>query len=333
MKQLSILPILTLALLFAAGCDRAPAPVDADVQALLSEGRNDEAVTMLGSKLESGSLTAREWSLLGEARARQGELPKAELALRDGLEQFPGDLQLSLALSQLYQNLGQLSRARTTLEGAAAMGQSRSEYWLELGVLQGRSGELDQAEASFEKAAGLGAAVADVEFNLGVVEQGRGDIEAAADHFRAALAADPERTSTQRQLASTILTAPASSVEERQEASAILEGVVDADPEDWRAWSLLGDAQLSFDDPHAAVVYYTYALKFSQNESSVEAKYVEAARAAKALDAELGISDPNQEESRPGPPIPASIQERAKAARRAAQEANASAKDVDKTVQ
>lgn len=326
MKQLTLLPALVLALLVASCGDSKPALGGAEAEALLSQGQQDEVVALLSAKQADGGLSAKEWSLLGEARARQGEIPKAERVLRDGLAEYPGDLQLSLALSQLYQDLGQLARAEQTLAAAESAGAKSWDYWLELGVLQGRQSQLDQAEASFERAAELGASAADVEFNLGVVDKGRGDLTAAAEHFRASLVVDPERTSTTRELASTLLAAPDVSDESRDEAAAMLEAVLDAAPEDWRAWSLLGDVQLAVDDPHAAVAYYTYALKFSQNEPSVEAKYVVAARAANALDAELGIADPAQQESRPGPPIPASFKERAKAAQRAAEEAKASAK-------
>lgn len=288
---------------------------------LVREGRYEEVVATLEPLRATDGLDAQSWLRLAEARVGQNELPKAERVLRDGLAAHPADLGLSLLLSRLYQSLGQVTRAAEVLEGAAAEGGESADYQLELGVVRGRLNQLEPAREAFARAAELGADTADVEYNLGVILSAVEDHEGAIGHFEAALAAAPDRAHVKRELATSLFHADATSPERAEAVAKLLDEVLEAAPEDWRAWALLGETQMVLGDPVAAQAYLTNALKFSQNEPTVEARYVVAARAAKAqLEAE-GVVQPAPAARRGAPPIPASVQERMRAAQQQATQA------------
>ncbi len=316
MKRSLILLLLTSALLSACNDQGAVSDVNQQhLEQLMAAADYDQLVAELSKGDPSTSLAAHEWLLLAQARLGQGEVPKAERALRDGLEAFPGDVKLSLLLSQLYQSLGQVSRALGALE--AVTGDLDSvDFQLELGVIKGRLNDLEGARIAFGKARDLGADSADVDFNLGVLVAASGDYVGAAKHFEAALAAAPERSHVKREWASSLFRQAPTDPERAKLVANLLDEVLEAAPEDWRAWSLLGETQLTLGDPEAARVYLTKALEFSHNEASVEALYIKAAKAANSELEALGIKAPKAAPKRGAPPIPVSVKERIKAAQR-----------------
>jgi len=331
--KISLLPLLLL-LVLLGGCGSGAeggAGVDADaandgqretverMARFMAGGQFDQIVAELGPRAEVMDLDAEDWLWLAKARLGQNEVPKAVSVLRKGLEAFPADLEQSLVLSGVYQRLNLVSKALEILDDAAAEGAESSAYQLSLGVALGRQNRLKDATLAFQRAADLGADLGDVEYNLGLIRAAGGDHEGALGNFEAALSYDLSNIHAKREKAHTLLRLTVPGEELDAGLLPMVEEVLEVAPQDWRAWRLGAELLLLLGDPVAAQMYATRALEFSGNEATVETLYVQAARAAKKQLESEGILDPDQgSRRRGGPPIPASVRERAKAARKEA---------------
>jgi len=292
----------------------AEAAAPADLDQLAAEGRADEIVALLQPRFDDGSLEPRDAALLARARLVQGELPKAIKVLRTALETSPASTGLSLELASAYNSIGQYKPALQVLEDSRAAGGSDADLALAFGMSRGLNRDLNGARDEFERARAAGANVDDVDYNIALIELEQGELEAAERLLAGVLERNPERTHVRRELARVRFQGKTATIDEtRAAANAVLE----ADEKDWRAWELLGDAEMSVQDFMAARTYYTNTLKWSSFQDGispprVEEKYILATESLRKELEEQGIVDPDADQgavSQP-PPLPPGVLER-----------------------
>jgi transcriptional regulator with GAF, ATPase, and Fis domain/tetratricopeptide (TPR) repeat protein len=162
-------------------------------QALLAQGRHDEAIAML----EGAATSLRERLVLAAALELRGDLDRAEASLATLLREFDAGEQpfaaasAHTALGHVLRRRGERPLAREHFERAAerlfALGHVRhaASAQLNLGVLAKDDGRYDQAVEHFRQArslaqhAGDAASAAIAEANLGIVALASGDPAAA----------------------------------------------------------------------------------------------------------------------------------------------------------
>lgn len=301
------------------GESSAEAP-SVDLEALLAEQKLDEVVAYLQPLFDAGTLSTEDSDLLARVRIHQNELPKAIKVLKTTLERSPAATAVAVRLSNVYVGLGQQKMALDTLLASREAGGADAELALLIGVGMARLGDIDGAREEFKRARAAGVNAADIDYNLSLLEMGDENFAAAEVVLERLLAADPSRASVRRELAHARLeTGHATPAEVRDEMNLVLA----EDPEDWRAWEILADAESQIGDPMAAKTYYTKALEFGakelgNNPPRVEAKYVVAAQLVQDLMKAEGLEPASTGQLKRGaPPVPASVLERQREARRA----------------
>ncbi|MFT7542846.1 MAG: putative Zn-dependent protease [Gammaproteobacteria bacterium] len=320
MKRLA--PILIAPFLFLPACGEPSsaaaheAPVHLD--ALLAANKLDEVVAYLQPLFDAGELSAADSDLLARVRISQNELPKAVKILKTTLERKPEATAVSVRLSSVYQSIGLQDKALETLLSARAAGGTDLELALVIGIAKGRLGDLEGARAEFLLARAAGANAADIDYNLALIEMDQENYAEAEEALKRLLAADPTRVSVRRELAHAELeTGTATPEQVRDEMNRVLE----EDPEDWRAWELLADAEMKLGDYLAAKAYYTSALEFGtkelgNNPPRVETKYVAAAEWVQDIMRADGMLPPEPDASQlEPPPFPVGVQERQREAK------------------
>lgn len=343
-----VLPLL-LPVLFLSSCNHKAAGPSAkpgsvatatasapqvDLDALIAAQDLDGLVAALQPRFEDGTITAEHARLLAEVRLRQNEVPKAVKILKATLAAHPEETGASLLLSEVYVGLKQPKVGLQVLQDARTAGGTDEDLALTMGLVQGKLGNLKEAQQEFERARAAGADPEDVDYNLALIELELGNFGEAQEHFSSLLERDPELHHVKRELARAKFLEMKSDPDEIRD---LCNTVLESEPEDWRAWELLGDVEMTSLDFMAAKTYYTNALKFGSKEIGnnpprVEAKWTDAAEALREEFKAAGLI-PDEDRS-PGqggaPPLPAGFEERQREARRkAAAEAEAAGQTDD----
>jgi tetratricopeptide (TPR) repeat protein len=333
MRRLATL--LLFSLLPLASCQEEPAAtpsgaaseetiVASQLGTLRAEGEVEGVVALLEPLFEAGTISKTDALTLAEARVIQNELPSAIRVLKASLDGSPAGARNAIRLAQLYASIGQKKMALDVLLAAREAGAGGADLVLELGLAQGRMGDLAEARRLLGEARELGGNGADIDYNLSLILLEQGQPAEARALLERLLESDPSRLSVRRELARAILTMDH---EAGDSVSELCNAVLDEDPEDWRAWELLGDVELHRQDYMASQAYYHSALKFGSQELGgnpprVEEKYVLAAQGARDLLIQSGaIPDPALSPRSDPPPLPVGFQERQREARRQALEA------------
>lgn len=325
------LPLLLLFSLLALGSCQEEAPIGpgAGVSAaasplagLVEAGDIDGIVALLEPRRLSGELSEEESQILAEARVAQNELPKAIKILEQRLEQAPDSLGHSMLLARLYTSVGLAPKALAVLQAAQAAGGSGPELALELALAHGRAGDLTRARDLLIEARKKGSDHDDIDYNLSLIYMEHRQYEEAHQLLSDLHERIPGRMPVRRELARAMFVRDPDSIEGiRVHCNAVLE----ADPEDWRAWEILGDAELHAGDHLAAQTYFLKALEFGakevgSNPPRVEEKYVIAGLAVREEMQAQGLIPEEEPRGRKAPPMPAGAEERIREARRKALE-------------
>ncbi len=195
-----------------------------DAVAHIQAGRWQEAAQLLETWAPRHPHPAL-WALLGAARHRLGDLPRAREALRTSLELAPqqadthhnlavvlrdlGDLEDALHHSrqaqrlrprypaavrleaELLQRLGRLDEAVAVLQAQLRAHPDDAAAWNNLGLVEQQRGRLEAAAGCLERALTL-ADDPETRANLGLVHLHQGRLEQAWRHLQAALARAPQ---------------------------------------------------------------------------------------------------------------------------------------------
>jgi len=305
---------------------QTPAP-QATLEALREAGDLEGIVARLEPLWKAGSLSVEDAFLLADARVAQNELPKAILVLKGTLAASPDALQHSLLLAQVYTSIGRPQQALDVLDAARAADGPSAALALALGLAHGRLGEMERAQELLREAGELGADPDDVDYNLSLIQMQLGQNEQAKAGLARLLKRDPTRQSVRRELArATLSTDP----EAKQTVRDLCNTVLEASPEDWRAWEILGDVELSNQDYLAAQTYYTSALEFGSKEIGnnpprVAEKYKVAALKVRSEFIEEGVIPKDADHRGSPPPLPTGFMEERREERRKALEAQQAA--------
>jgi tetratricopeptide (TPR) repeat protein len=132
-----------------------------------SQGRRDEARTLLEAAIRVASRHAPYWASYGSN----------------------------------FSEMGDYASAVTAFEQATTLAPVNGEGWYSLGLAQRALGQLEAAEKSLVRAGSLMAADARIPALRGLIARELGHTESAVDHFRAALALDPADVRTRHNLA------------------------------------------------------------------------------------------------------------------------------------
>lgn len=297
--QRSLRHALLLSLLTLGACSPPPpeptvAEADplAEVERMYTERRFDELAEALLEAQKTQPLGPEATLRLAQAQAALGEVPKAVLTARKGVEAHPQYYPLALILAEVYSALNQHALAADALRTARANGCPDADVALFLGVCLGRMVDLEGARAEFDRARAAGVPQSEIDYNLAVLlHQQRQDVE-AEERLRRVMETTPEHPLAQRELARVLLAGATADDPRLEEAEQHINASLDRDPEDWRAYELMGDASMLREDFEASVAYYTEALRYGHNPEHVEHKYRAAASAQRAWLIEQGVLAP-----------------------------------------
>ena len=216
---------------------------------------------------------------LVQAYGGNGDLSKALLRCKEGLEVAPDDKRLHFALGQVHSRVSQHTQAREAFEKARALGMSDKFVALPYGTTLGQLNDLDGAEREFEKARSAGEDELAVDYNVALVKSQRKDYVQAQALLERVLAKDPAYAPAKRELARVLLAASPGDATVVERAMGLVWDAKEQLPDDWRLFEVMGDGWLLHGDYTAAVTAYTEALRLGKNPKSVEEKYLVAKRA------------------------------------------------------
>ena len=246
----------------------------------LMQARDHAGAIRLLEEIRSKHGTNADLSLrLAQAYAGVGDLPKALLRCKEGLEVAPDDKRLHLALGNIHSRVSQHPQAREAFEKARALGMSDKYVALPYGTTLGQLNDLDGAEREFEKARAAGEDALVVDYNLALVKSQRKDYVQAQALLERVLAKEPTYAPAKRELARVLLAASPSDTTVVDRAMGLVWDAKEQLSDDWRLFEVMGDGWLLHGDYTAAVTAYTEALRLGKNPKSVEEKYVVAKRA------------------------------------------------------
>ncbi len=205
-----------------------------------------------------GAKTADEYVAKAAGFIAQGDVEAATIELKNALQVDANSGQARWLLGKLYLDGGDILGAEKELLQARKMGyDSNSVYPLlaESLLLQGKFPALREIKYS----ALTNKSKARVLSSKALGELAQGEQEEASRLVSLALLADPE--SVQARLVKSRLAAYDGDTEQ---AMATLDGILDSDPTNARAWSLRGDI-LGQQDPEGAITAYSKAIEHSTN--------------------------------------------------------------------
>lgn len=279
-----------------------------DVVPLMEQGRFEEALEeleLIQSRSKGGSEAVQLEAICHLALDEQ---PKAVRTLKEGIEAYPTDHELSVVLADIYLSLGQPRLARPVLLGARERGAPDRVISVTLAVCYGHSRSFEQALEELERAESGGAPLTDVCYNRSLIllEEGRAD--EARDILEQVLEQSGEHLAALREHARALVMISEGEKDERlDQAISQVNQVLEIRAEDWRAYEVLGDAFLAQADPVAAIAAYTEALRFGHNPVHVEDKYREAAVRARQLFGDA-VDLPAVRPEKAIPPLPPSME-------------------------
>ena len=132
-----------------------------------------------------------EHLLLGIAREALPHLERAA-KLR------PQDIDVALNLGGAYVMLNRHTEAIPILEAASEQEPENSKIWINLGAaylgnpVLARNEQQDRSIAAFERALEINPKAHSVSYNLGLIYRDRGELETAIEHFKQAIAGNPQ---------------------------------------------------------------------------------------------------------------------------------------------
>lgn len=316
MRPLSAAAFL-LALLPFLGCGGAPADTPATplerAAAAVERGELETAAHELQAAFDAGDHSVAVVDALARVWLELEEIPKAVRVLRAGLEAHPGSGTLAARLGGVMLSIGQAEEARRILTEARAAGASDAEgVALLFARVHGALGEYDAAREELERARAAGEDPVDVDYLAGLLEVAQGRPAEALALLERASEGRPDDLEILRERERARLAAHPGDPEAAAAVIEALDRVLAELPEDWRAYSIVGDAYMALDDPDAALAHYLKALEYGRNPPSVEERYRRAKIASNQKLRAMGLEPPDAvrpQDRRDAPPLPASLED------------------------
>ncbi len=166
--------------------------------ALLRDGRYQEAELLLRELLQADSNDPVLMEMLAKALRRQGRAAEALNCCEPVLATFPGRASAWREAGRNCNNLGQLSRARKSLEKAGSLATADAELEasisLELGHVCQRLGDIRSARRAFARAAGQRPEWAAPHLRLGLLDLDASNFAAAEEAIGQAVQLDKDNS-------------------------------------------------------------------------------------------------------------------------------------------
>ncbi|MBI1944496.1 MAG: tetratricopeptide repeat protein [Deltaproteobacteria bacterium] len=167
---------------------------------------------------------------LGLTLIAAGKLDAAEQRYREVLARAPSYAPGWVNLGKLYSQRKMYPQAIDAYRKALEVKPDYARALLDLGVAYARSGRLDEAAATYKRALELNPRSVAAWYNLGLAQRQTRDLPAAEQSFRQARELDQDHAASGKKLAQLVLARGAV-----DEARALLEDVLDTDPNDAEA--------------------------------------------------------------------------------------------------
>ena len=181
-------------LAFWSGCPEGD--VFEDVVPLMEEGEFARALSDLEVIQDRGRGGGKAVRYEAICHLALGEQPRAVKVLKEGIEAYPGDHELSVVLAEIYLSLGQSRLSIPVLLDARERGAPDKVISVTLAVSHGHSKAFGRALLELERAERGGASLTDGGYNRSLIllEEGRADeardiLEAVLDQSGEHLAA------------------------------------------------------------------------------------------------------------------------------------------------
>jgi len=154
--------------------------------ALLSQGKLDEAAKCYRSAIEHNPNYAEAYTNLGVISQSKGNLNEAAALYRQAVSLNPDLLTAHQNLSSVLINMGQIAEAEGSLQRVVSLAPEHAGAWQSLGVMAAQRGDFPQAESMLRRAIELQPDYAEAHNNLGnLLKQTKRFTEAEAAYRRA----------------------------------------------------------------------------------------------------------------------------------------------------
>jgi tetratricopeptide (TPR) repeat protein len=247
--------------------------------ALLAEGRLDEAIDQYSKALEIKPDFPQAHYSLGIALFRKGQVDAAIDELQKALQLVPGYAAAHATLGDAFLQQGHPDRAVAEYQRALDIQPDLAAFHLNLGTVLFQEGRMEEAASQYRRALELQPEFAAAHYDLGNILLGQGKVEEAMSHYRKALEKQPGFAQAHYNLGNALVR------EGRvDDAVAEYEKSLQLEPGNAAAHGVLGDAFLKQGHLDRAVTEYQQALQLAPSAQAREALRQAAWRLATSAD-------------------------------------------------
>lgn len=242
-------------------------------EALLSEGRLDEAIEAFYQSKELDPNQTNVYSNLGDAYQKQGLLKKAEKEFITAIELDPEDPIVHNNLGLVYAKQGYPDRAKEEFLTAIALKADYAEPHNNLGLIFSQAEKYSHGIREFKKAIEINSLYRDAYHNLAKTLETKGDINQAIINYHRAIELRADFTPAYNDLGFAY-----AKVGRLRESIAVFEKAVGLDPESSLSYYGLALCYFFQGENNQAIQYRDRAIKLGYKEipqELVELKYSE----------------------------------------------------------
>lgn len=214
---------------------------------------------------------APAWSLLGNLQRRQGQLAEAENSLTQAIDNRQANLSDRMARAQVRIALGLIDEAQADLNVISRDLSNHPEANYAQGLIYWRQKKFPEAAEAFQKTLALDSKNANATYFLGMLSLQQGNVELADSYARRFFSMHPNAVPGRKLLAAVHL-----AKRETDGVPALLAPVLEADPDDIEALTLVADALVRNGDSLAALPYLERLLGLQPETAAVGIQYAAA---------------------------------------------------------
>jgi superkiller protein 3 len=255
--------IISLALLFFAGCQSRQQAVELYVDAVMLKelNENEKAVQKLDKAITIDKHFSLAHSLLGEIYEQMKDYPKAAASYQNATQLNPWSFKDYFSLGRVYQTMKEFTLAVNAYRRAAQLKPDHLEANLNTAKCLYQINDYNEALVYGKKAEQINPDIGELQQLLGNIYDSQKDYEQSVRSYKRALEINGNDPAVMMSLAIAYLR-----TNRNEPAKELLKTVTRLQPANSSAWQYLGYCFLRLDDLNQAIVNYRKAIEINSRD-------------------------------------------------------------------